>query len=519
MHTRHLITLAALTLTSALIAAPGPLRLPGRRCRAPRTASRIWRASGRRPPQRQPISRITPQGITCWLDVRGSGAGIPYQPWAAAKKAQNFRNRQTADPLSKCYMPGVPRIMYLDFPFQIFQTPQAIAMTFEWSLDYRLIYTDGSPHPADVNFWMGDSRGKWEGDTLVVDVANHNDQTWFDMAGDFHSDALHVVERYRMTDADTIQYEATIEDSKVFNQPWTIRFPLQRRRDRDRLFEYACQAELEEANGLFTREARTWYPGDGTPAFPGQLRPLLARLPTRRLGRICRRTADGRPDWNGFFDARRGGANYGLEKRARTGLTPEGRGLIVDPPDGPFLCSLGPCRKSRIVTSPDAVTTIPRRTAFRRVFRDRCTFLQPFQIRSDPRLRRVSARTDLVAHLALNGRDHLPDSIRFGRGIRSVTGKETLWWWIPPTSTARPGSTRSARSSATPSTWWSVSRRRAPIKSITRPPSPIRLFIRSPGPSHSFRRAKFELTEAACHEEDHDLPHLKAIKDAAAGKK
>ena len=77
------------------------------------------------------------------------GGQIPYQPWAATKRAENFQNRQTADPLSKCYIPGVPRIMYLDFPFQIFQTPKAVTMAFEWELDYRLIYTDGTPHPED----------------------------------------------------------------------------------------------------------------------------------------------------------------------------------------------------------------------------------------------------------------------------------------------------------------------------------------------------------------------------------
>src|SRR5581483_10135732 len=150
------------------------------------------------------------------------GGVIPYQPWAAAKKAENFRNRQTADPLNQCFIPGVPRIMYLEFPFQIFQTPDAIAMAFEWSLDYRLIHMDKSQHLEGIDAWMGDSRGRWEGDTLVVDVANLNDKTWLDMAGDFHSDALHVVERYRMTSPDTIQYEATIEDPKVFTKPWTI---------------------------------------------------------------------------------------------------------------------------------------------------------------------------------------------------------------------------------------------------------------------------------------------------------
>ena len=120
--------------------------------------------------------------------------------------------------------------------------------------------------PADDDFWMGDSRGHWEGDTLVVDVGDINDKTWFDMAGDFHSDALHVVERYRMTGHDTIQYEATIEDPKVFTKPWTINIALHRRTDRDRLFEYVCQAEKEEVNGAFTREERTWYPG--SPAAP-----------------------------------------------------------------------------------------------------------------------------------------------------------------------------------------------------------------------------------------------------------
>src|SRR5207253_1788424 len=99
--------------------------------------------------------------------------------------------------------------------------------------------------------------------------ANFNENTWLDMAGDFHSDALHVVERYRMTSPDTIQYEATLEDPKVFTKPWTITIPLRRRTDRDRLFEYVCQAEVEETNGAFTREERTWYPGDRPqpPAF------------------------------------------------------------------------------------------------------------------------------------------------------------------------------------------------------------------------------------------------------------
>src|ERR1044071_3962998 len=98
------------------------------------------------------------------------GDDIPYLPAAAAKRAENFRNRKQLDPLEKCYMPGVPRIMYMDHPFQIFQTATHLAMTFEWSSVFRLVYTDGSKHADGIDFWMGDSRGRWQGDTLVVDV-------------------------------------------------------------------------------------------------------------------------------------------------------------------------------------------------------------------------------------------------------------------------------------------------------------------------------------------------------------
>ena len=235
------------------------------------------------------------------------GGEIPYQPWAAAKKAENFKNRQKADPLNQCFIPGVPRIMYLDFPFQIFQTSRAVAMAFEWSLDYRLIHTDGTPHPVDLDSWMGDSRGRWEGDTLVVDVSNNNDKTWFDMAGDFHSDALHVVERYRMTGPDTIQYQATVEDAKVFTKPWTIDIALRRRTDRNRLFEYVCQAEAEEASGAFTREERTWYPGSGTAAMATTSLITPPRSPVTPVNTVTnlRRPENGKPDLQGFYVARR----------------------------------------------------------------------------------------------------------------------------------------------------------------------------------------------------------------------
>lgn len=179
------------------------------------------------------------------------GDEIPYQPWAAAKKKENFLDRATADPLNNCYMPGVPRIMYLDSPFQIFQTPTHVGIVFEWSQVYRIIYTNGSPHQREIDFFMGDSRGRWESDTLVVEITNHNDRTWFDMAGNFHSEALRLVERYTRVDMDTIRYEVTVEDPKVFTRPWKMSMLFYRHKEMDRLLEYQCQAEAEEASGIF----------------------------------------------------------------------------------------------------------------------------------------------------------------------------------------------------------------------------------------------------------------------------
>ena len=147
---------------------------------------------------------------------------IPYRPEALAKRQENFKNRDSADTLNKCYMPGVPRITYLDFPFQIFQTPKYTLIAYEYIHIYRTIFTNGSPHIDGLDFWLGDPRGHWDGDTLVVDVTNFNDQTWFDASGDYHSDKLHVVERYTRTGPDTLRYEATIEDPAMFTRPWKI---------------------------------------------------------------------------------------------------------------------------------------------------------------------------------------------------------------------------------------------------------------------------------------------------------
>ena len=169
------------------------------------------------------------------------GNVLPYTPAALEKKKANFANRATADPETKCYLPGVPRITYMPFPFQIVQAPAQVTMLYEYAHAVRNVFMN-TPHiEGQLYWWMGDARGRWEGDTLVVDVTDFNDETWFDRAGNFHSDALHVVERYTLVDADHINYEATIEDSKVFTRPWKMSMILNRHKEKNfRLLEYEC---------------------------------------------------------------------------------------------------------------------------------------------------------------------------------------------------------------------------------------------------------------------------------------
>jgi hypothetical protein len=174
------------------------------------------------------------------------GNDIPYQPWAAAKKKENSENWLSRDPEIKCYLPGVPRATYQPYPFQIVQGNNKIMIAYEFASAARTIHLDAvEESPADS--WMGQSLGRWDGDTLVVDVTSLNDQTWFDKAGNFHSDALHVTERYTPLTPYHLMYEATIEDPKVFTRPWKIRMPLYRHMEPDfQLMEYRCVGFVEE---------------------------------------------------------------------------------------------------------------------------------------------------------------------------------------------------------------------------------------------------------------------------------
>ncbi len=174
------------------------------------------------------------------------GNEIPYLPDAAAKKKENFANRLKLDPEAKCYMPGVPRVTYMPYPFQVIQSQKDILIAYEYAGTNRLINM-GKPQKAVIDSWMGTSNGHWQADTLVVDVTGFNGQSWLDRAGNFASDSLHVVERYSLLDANTMNYEATIEDPKVFSRPWKISLPLYRHREKNsRLLEFKCVEFAEE---------------------------------------------------------------------------------------------------------------------------------------------------------------------------------------------------------------------------------------------------------------------------------
>jgi hypothetical protein len=246
------LAIAALTASSLAGQTPGAYR-------APRTAdgkpdlNGIWQAlntanwdiqdhaarEGPIPSLGAAFSVPAGQGIV-------EGNEIPYQPWALKKKAENAKDWVKLDPEVKCYLPGVPRATYMPFPFQIVQTPTNILIAYEFASASRIVrFNSKVESPTDS--WMGWSRGRWEGETLVVDVTSLNDQTWFDRAGNFHSDALHVVERYTRTGPDVLSYEATIEDPKVFTRPWKIQMPLYRRLEKNaRILEYKCVEFAEE---------------------------------------------------------------------------------------------------------------------------------------------------------------------------------------------------------------------------------------------------------------------------------
>jgi hypothetical protein len=252
------VSLRILTFVCSLVIGVMPLFSQARGYRAPRIdgkpdLSGIWQAlatanwdlqdhSAQAGPffQLGAVGAIPPgQGVV-------EGNEIPYQPWAAEKKQKNMENRWKLDPELKCYMPGVPRATYMPFPFQIIQSQRDILMVYEFASANRVINL-GKPQEAPTDTWMGTSNGRWEGETLVIDVTGLNGLAWLDRAGNFMSDAAHVVERFTRVSPDRMLYEATIEDPKVFTRPWKIRMPLYRRTEKNvQLLDFKCVEFSEE---------------------------------------------------------------------------------------------------------------------------------------------------------------------------------------------------------------------------------------------------------------------------------
>lgn len=181
------------------------------------------------------------------------GGDIPYLPAALEHRSKNFVARAKEDPRLRCYVLGVPRGVYYPAPFQILQREADLTLVHQFGNQVRVIHKDGSLHPEekDKELWLGDNRAHWEGDVLVNDVTDVNDETWLDRAGNYHSEKLHVVERWQFVDKDTIRYRATLDDPKVYSRPWTVEVLLNRRREANfRLIEDYC----------YTLEYADFYP-------------------------------------------------------------------------------------------------------------------------------------------------------------------------------------------------------------------------------------------------------------------
>ena len=187
------------------------------------------------------------------------GEGIPYLPEALAKRDENRAGWPAADPEAKCYMPGIPRATYMPYPFEIVQGEgDTILFAYTYANANRPVFMNPNDHViAPVDLWMGRSNGRWDGDTLVIEVNSNIDQTWLDRAGNHHSAAMVVTERYTLLNENAMQYEATIDDPETYSRPWTIRMPLYRQIEENaRLLEFNCVEFAEELlyGELITKE-------------------------------------------------------------------------------------------------------------------------------------------------------------------------------------------------------------------------------------------------------------------------
>ena len=175
------------------------------------------------------------------------GGEIPYTPAARAQQQENAQYWVERDPAAKCYMPGIPRAAYMPYPFQIVQTEEYILFAYEFASASRVVYMNRPDFEAPVDAWMGHSRGSFDGESLVIDVTAQVPDSWLDMNGNYHSNSIHVVERYTAVSPNHLMYEATIEDPEVYTRPWTLQLPLYRRIEENmQLLEFKCVEFAEE---------------------------------------------------------------------------------------------------------------------------------------------------------------------------------------------------------------------------------------------------------------------------------
>jgi hypothetical protein len=405
--------------------------------------------------------------------------------------------------------------MAMPWPFQIFQTGEHLAIAFEWTQVFRLIYTAGQePFYPGFEHWMGDSRGRWEGDTLVVEVRDFNDRSWLDAAGNFHSNALVITERYTLVDENTINYEATIDDPEVFTEPWTIRYPLVRQTQMSRLLEYQCQAETEEASGAFERVDNLWYPAP----IPAENTPFDADaatdLPLPDVPANITRHEDGTPDISGYFVSDAGGANYGLEIRENIAMFPPTRGVVVDPPNGvlPYqdwaraeqLQRREPWRGYDDPTAHCFVAGIPRSHYVP----------SPFYILQPPGYVVILHERMSYRVIALDGRAHLPDSLRLWMG-------DAVGRWEGDTLVVESSNYNgkawlnelgdvTSHTQIVVETYTPVSDTQILYRATVSDPIP---YSRPWTIEMPLNKQQEELLEVACLEDNNDLGHLKDVRD------
>lgn len=197
--------------------------------------------------EEHPASYGTPAGPSVIEFPRGGK--LPYLPGMREKALDNDKHRER-DPVGQCHMHGVPRVMFPPFPLEIVMDGDYVVILAETEHGVRIIPTDGRPHLPNYSSWNGDSRGHWEGDTLVVDVRGLNGKGWLDQAGNYVGEGAKVTERFRLIDKDTLDYQAIVENPKVFSQPFTLRVPLKRRPSDVELLEYGCIEGERDADHL-----------------------------------------------------------------------------------------------------------------------------------------------------------------------------------------------------------------------------------------------------------------------------